>query len=335
MEPTRTVRLSGVDLARFVAVAGMVIVHARTDLVLLPLERAYGEEDARVPNASMWLEVWQVVATNRSRLLFFVLAGVGAALLQRRRGVGVSTWWRRAAFLAVLGVALAALGWSDLVLVFYGALFLVAPLLLRLSDRSLVVAAVLLAAPALVLLSLDGARDDTATNVLRIVGEVLPCFCVGVLLGRTGLTERRGVDRLGLYGAALATPGLVLLLARGALDPTETGGGPEPIAALTSTIGLCMLVLWACLRVAEPAPRWVQPLVTAGSMPLTGYVGHALLFTWVARRAELDLGAATLVAVAYLVSFVLFSVAWRRRVGSGPVEAAMRWVAPAPLGRST
>jgi uncharacterized protein len=319
-------RLSGVDLARFVAVAGMVIVHARTDLVLLPLELSGGGDAPS--SSSPWLEVWQVVATNRARLLFFLLAGVGAALLTKRRSTSIGMWWRRAAFLSVLGVALAVAGWSDLVLVFYGVLFLVVPLLVRLSDRGLVVVAVLLAAPAVALLSIDGARDDTATNVLRIVGEVFPLFCLGLLVGRTDLSQPRAVARLGLCGALLAAPGLALLVARGALDIDEVGSGLEPLAALTSTAGLCLLVLWCCLRVARAIPRVVGPFATAGSMPLTGYVGHALLFTWLSRNVELGLGRASLVAVLYLAGFVAFSVVWARSMGSGPVEAAMRRVGP-------
>jgi uncharacterized membrane protein YeiB len=61
-------------------------------------------------------------------------------------------------------------------------------------------------------------------------------------------------------------------------------------------------------------------------MPLTAYVGHALLFPLLAGRLELGLGAATAIAVAYLAAVVLAASAWRRRHRSGPVEAAMRWV---------
>ncbi|KRF03474.1 hypothetical protein ASG88_21965 [Nocardioides sp. Soil777] len=111
----------------------MVLAHARSDLA----------GDAADAGAS-WLEVVEAVATNRNRLLFFLLAGVGVALIVRRRGVGAGVLLRRAAFVAALGAVLAVAGWSDLVLVFYGVLFVLA---VRLKDRMLLGVAVLIGGP--------------------------------------------------------------------------------------------------------------------------------------------------------------------------------------------
>jgi uncharacterized protein len=321
----RPPRLDGIDLARFVAIAGMVVVHARTDLVLLPLERAVGGEPD-LPPASAGLEVWQAIATNRARLLFFMLAGVGAALVTRRGGLGVSGWWRRAAFLALLGVGLVALGWSDLVLVFYGVLFVLAPVLVRLPTPALLATTVVSAAPAVLLLSVDGGRDDTVTNVLRVVGEIVPLFCLGVVLGRADLSQARTRRLVAAAGAALSLPGLLVLTATGGLDVTEVGGGWEPVAALTSTVGLCLLVVWACVQLALAAPRATRPLTAVGAMPLTAYVGHALVFTVLSRSATWGLASASAVAVAYRLGAGVFAHWWRHRWGSGPLERLMRVV---------
>jgi uncharacterized membrane protein YeiB len=59
-------------------------------------------------------------------------------------------------------------------------------------------------------------------------------------------------------------------------------------------------------------------------MPLTAYVGHALLFPVVARSATLSLSQAMAVAVGYLVALVVAAAWWQPRSGSGPVEALMR-----------
>ena len=266
------------------------------------------------------------MATNRARLLFFFLAGVGVALLMRRRGVGAGLLLRRALFLAALGGALVIAGWGDLVFVFYGVLFCLATVLVRWSNRALLLLAPAVAAPGLLSLAIDPSADDTVTNVLLVLGEMVPLFCIGLVTGRADLTSRRVVRAMGGAGVLLAAPGLVILTLTGGLDVTQVEGRLEPVAALVSTVGLCLVVLAACLSLPTSRARTWAPLATAGSMPLSGYVGHALLFTVIARLTDLSLGQATVVACGYLLGLVVAASLWRRRLGSGPVEAVMRWV---------
>jgi uncharacterized membrane protein YeiB len=61
-------------------------------------------------------------------------------------------------------------------------------------------------------------------------------------------------------------------------------------------------------------------------MPLTLYVGHALLFPVVARTAELTLAESTTLAASYLAVGSAFATVWRRGRSSGPVELTMRWI---------
>ena len=320
-------RLPGVDLARFVALAGMVLVHAQSDLVLPRLEAAAGDVEVAPPAAAAPLELLQAAFTDRARLLFLLLAGVGVGLLAARRGVRATTLLRRAGFLLVLGALLVVLGWGDLVLLFYAVLFVLAPGLLRLQTPALLVLAVLCALPALLATAADPTRTSDLTGVLLVLGEAVPLFCVGIAVGRADLGDPGVVRRLAVAGALLAAPGLLVLALRGALDLRAVGGPWEQAAATSSTTGLCLLAVAACLHLSGPAPaRTLRALAVAGGMPLTAYVGHALLFPPLAGRLELGLGAATAIAVAYLAAVVLAASAWRRRHRSGPVEAAMRWV---------
>lgn len=64
--------------------------------------------------------------------------------------------------------------------------------------------------------------------------------------------------------------------------------------------------------------------MVAGGMPLTAYVGHALLFPLLARFTEWSVGVAAAVAGGYLVVVVVAATPWRRWRGSGPVEGLMR-----------
>jgi hypothetical protein len=71
----------------------------------------------------------------------------------------------------------------------------------------------------------------------------------------------------------------------GLRGPLQVDGPFALIITLTSTAGLALLSLALCLRHARStrAKRWLLPAAIAGSMPLTAYVGHALLFS---RTAE-------------------------------------------------
>ena len=193
-------RLPGLDLARFLAIAGMVLVHASSDLSADPTAAA-----------APWVEAIEAVVTNRARLLFFLLAGVGVAMLVRRRGVGARVLLRRALFLALLGALLAVAGWSDLVLVFYGILFVMAAGLIKLGNRLLLSVAVVAAVPGLSRLAVNPAADDTLTNVLLVVGEMVPLFCVGLVIGRADLTDWSTLRTIRTLGTVLALAGLAVL----------------------------------------------------------------------------------------------------------------------------
>jgi uncharacterized membrane protein YeiB len=321
--PEDRVRVVGLDLARFAAIAGMVVVHA-AELTTLPTSSGTQGAAADAPAVVEWV---RAAATNRARLLFFLLAGVSLSLLADRGRAGTGVLLRRAGFLTALGGLLVLLGWDDVVLSFYGVLFVLAPLLLRLATPALLAVAVLCAVPAVLLFARDPEREAGLTGAALVVGEVLPLFALGLAVGRLPLLADATARRLALLGAALAAPGLVVLAAAGGLDVTEVDGPVELVSALTSTAGLALLVLGRCLALGRRtrAARWLLPAAAAGGMPLTLYAGHALLFPVIARAAELTEVESTAVALGYLIAGTAFAVTWRRRHGSGPVETAMRW----------
>ena len=317
-------RIIGLDLARFVAIAGMVVVHAG-ELVMLPASVGVGVDAGTAAGVLGWV---QAAATNRARLLFFLLAGVSLSLLAGRRRAGPGVLLKRAAFLTGLGVLLALLGWNDVVLVFYGVLFVLAPLLLRLTTPALLAVAATCALPAVLLFARDPGREAGLTGAALVVGEVIPLFALGLTVGRLPLTAAPTASRLALFGVALALPGLVVLAAADGLDVTEVDGPLELTSALTSTAGLALLTLAGCVWTGKStrAARWLLPAAAAGGMPLTLYVGHALLFPVVARTAELTLAESTTLAASYLAVGSAFATVWRRGRSSGPVELTMRWI---------
>lgn len=304
---------------------GMVLVHAQSDLVLPPLEAAAGGADVPAPPAPWYLEAVQALCTSRARLLFLLLAGVGVSLLVQRRGLSTSTLLRRAGFLAAVGLLLLALGWTDLVLLFYAVLFVLAPALLRLPTPALLGVAVLTAVPALVATTVDpvaGGRPHRPAARRRGGGAAVQR---GPGRRAPRPDGRRGGAPAGRLGCAAGRTRP--RAARGPGRPRRRRGRRPRGDGRRDDLDhrLCLLAVAACLHLSSTRPGTVvRALALAGGMPLTAYVGHALLFPRVAVRAHLGLGAATGVALAYLVLVALLARVRRRRHRSGPVEAAMR-----------
>ncbi|TQF68441.1 DUF1624 domain-containing protein [Rhodococcus spelaei] len=130
----RRVRLSGIDLARGLAVLGMVAVHSLNDY-----------NDDGKPTLSYTL------SAGHASAMFAVLAGVAIAFLSGRRRVArgpasYGTAASLAARAAVIGVIGLSLGYTDIdygavILPYYAVMFLLAVPLVYLSTRTLAVLA--------------------------------------------------------------------------------------------------------------------------------------------------------------------------------------------------
>jgi Heparan-alpha-glucosaminide N-acetyltransferase, catalytic len=222
-------RVLGVDVARALALLGMMSVH------IFPGVRLDGS-----------LHPAYVVAAGRSAALFAVLAGVGLALATggqqrydgRRLRAARAGVLARAALLLGLGLLLGEVNSPPLViLAYYGLLFVVAVPCLGLSPRALAALAVISAAVAPALshaarMHLDvapiaepGGRHLVAELLLTGTYPVLPWttyLFVGLALGRLDLRRRATALWLLAGGAALAVAAKVgsgaLLGAAGGVD---------------------------------------------------------------------------------------------------------------------
>ena len=237
-----TERIVGVDVARCVALVGMICTH-----LVIPMGR-----DGRIT-------VLQQVAGGRSAALFAVLAGVSTALVtggaQPVAGARLTrARWAlvvRAALIAALGLWLAGLDSGiAVILPYYGVLFLLGVPFLRLRPGALAVLAAAVAVivpvvshllrphlPAVPLgqptvddLASPGPllADLTFTGTYPAVAWTAYLF-LGMALGRLRLRRPDVAVRVALSGAALAIGGwLVGHLATGSHDRT---GGAHRLAA--------------------------------------------------------------------------------------------------------
>lgn len=245
--PRATARITGVDLARGLALFGMVATHVYD---------TFGD-DGSTPTAAT------VLAGGRSAATFALVAGIGVAFLTggrrvvrgRARTAAAAGLAVRAAVIGTIGLLLGFVGSGiTLILPYYAVVFLLAIPLLRLSPRtlgvlaatSMVLAPLVLVGTARLGLDYDTPGNPTLTTVLTDpLGLAVELFltgpypvvaymtylCAGLAIGRLDLTSRRVAGRLLGGGLALAVTAkavsLFLLYPLGGLDRLAATGGPD------------------------------------------------------------------------------------------------------------
>ncbi len=235
--PPRRARVEGVDLARAVAIAGMLVAH----FVLRDHPGA--------------LDSVRAFVDGRAMPLFVLLAGVSITLLTRGARHPDRTLLVRAAVFLPLGLALQE--WTvgiAIILQYYALYYVVAVGLRRLGDRALLGLAVAVTAAAGVTIQLlgphwpgyttwDGGHGLTppwgllANLTVNGYYPFLPAgafLCVGMWLGRRDLGDARLARRLVVVGLVLALTGYVGVRAIGGrlhADGITTGTDGLPTVA--------------------------------------------------------------------------------------------------------
>ncbi len=359
--PTRSIRLDGPDVARALAILGMMVVHFM--LVMtdgMPPER--------------WSDFLLALLDGRAAATFVILAGMGVTFMARKADgtAGAPDRNTMAAILRRRGLLLLMLGflnltiWEGDILRVYGVSLLLAPWLVWRCSR-----AVLLAALGFVLtfgvlfFALDYGRNwdwNTMTyhglwtvsglwrnlffDGFRSVFPWTGLLLLGIWLGRLDWSTEAVPRRSMLWGAVLLVSSAVVskLLLHWFGTPPQPGVDREEATALfglqsmpplplflLNATGFALVVIGACTLVARRwRDRWpVRALVATGRMAFTWYVAHILLglggvivLGWT-RTSHLR---ALLTALAFFSLAVVVSIAWRRRFANGPMEYVLRRV---------
>lgn len=338
-------RLGGIDLARGLAVVGMLAAH------LLTIEE---------PFVLSRPETWLDIVNGRSSILFAVLAGVSIALTTggrtpvagERLRVARGRLLVRAGLIWALGILLILTGVPVYVILpAYAVLFLLAAPLLRLRAATLFAgAAVLLVVMPFVQAALGLLTFwDTAEgeSIALVVGWAYPFplwigfLVLGLALGRTDLRDVRVAALLVVMGVGTA---LFAYGAGGLAGPVSagseywavalsthphSGGLPEVVGGAACAVA----ILGGCLLVARTPATWLLlPLRATGAMPLTAYTAQLLIWAVWAVLALGDTGA--LEEFRELEPFWPLTLAvvvgctiWALTMGRGPLERLFAWVA--------
>lgn len=312
-------RVVGIDAARGVALLGMMAVHA-----------LYTSDAQGNPTLSF------LIAGGRAAALFAVLAGVGISLTTGRRTVRRGReGWAAAASLATRALALIVIGlvagnadasFGTVILVYYGALFLLAIPLVFLSTRMVAATGIVtaFAVPVLSQLVRDGLpaslndHPDLAfllEEPVRVLADVfvtgeypaLPWVayvCAGLVIGRMHLSSLRVARRLFGTGVAMAVVAkLVSWVALGQLGGSDrifaaakgSGIGPAEVTDLLRFGGAGSTPTDTWWWLASAAPHTSTPLDlihTTGTA--LAVIGLMLLLTDAAKPARAAWATSTL-----------------------------------------
>ncbi len=350
-------RIEGIDLARALAMAGMLITH----FVL-----GFLAEDTLLGTAAL-------VFDGRAMPLFVLLGGVGVTLMTARSATPDRALLVRAAILMAVGLAFTE--WVDfifIVLQAYSLFFILAVGLRRLPTPVLpALASAMVAIGAFTYQTVGEAPALTRYNQLFTSTEgveslvfdgayplfpVGAFFVVGMWLGRLDLRSGRVASAMAVGGTVVGvgTVAAADALAR-ALDAERTlgygwttgvfawsellgvKGHSEMPAWVISATATSIAVLGFSLLAATRRPRLVAPLVAVGTTALTFYLIQAALTTRIEDSYfELPLARQWLAAAGIYVGYMIVAVAWRRWFGAGPAERLLRigtgGKRPAPVG---
>lgn len=339
LAPPAAARLAGIDVARGIAVLGILLNHLG----------GVGDERG-------WAAAVVRFTDGRALPVFVVVSGIGFGILVGRpRRHAVADVVGRAAVLLVAGLAFEGTTPVAVILHCYAAWFLLGLVVRRWRTGALaaLTIAVVAAGAALTIWRDTGGagsfagdaghwgrlrqlgRPDKLVSELIVTGwypalPVFAFFLVGLWLSRRDLRRPAAAAWLVVVGAALGFGGAALGhidagpdWVRQLLDPRGHDNMP---AWMVSATGVAVAVVGGGLLLVRAAPRLVAPLGAVGELALTVYVGHLVLF-----RAGLDgwTGGHTTahkvpcVLAAFVVLAALCTL-WRRRLGRGPLERVLR-----------
>lgn len=351
-------RMPGLDVARALAVLGMVIVNYR------------GMMDVGESGSAALLWVGERLE-GRAAALFVLLAGVGIALRSRRArehpaehlAFERAALLKRAAFLFVAGLLNLHLWFWD-ILHCYGVFLALAAFLLTAPGWLLwLLAGVCVGGQVVLFGTFDydaaeslwtptGAVQDLFFNGLHPVFPWMAFLLVGMWLGRLDLRDA-ALRRRVLVVAVVAVVVVELPDSLATRAPDLLGLDEETAALLTTwprpplptyvvaATGTAVAVLCAVIGVTQERAdaRWVVALTATGQLAFTLYIAHAIAILVPQQHGLLVSGS---IELCFAYSFAFYAVAiaaslwWRRRYPQGPLETLIRQITgrttPAPWG---
>ncbi len=357
MTPGVRGRIGGLDVARGLAVLGMFAAHMRLGGELTPAPSTW----AAIVNGRSSI-LFATLAGISVALLSGRTEPPDGRELQRVRVRLVV----RAAWVFAIGHLLTGLDtFVAVILGVYAVLFVLVLPFLRWPVRRLVLLAAALAVgvpPLLVVLGqalTTAGAEDALLPFLTVTGYYpallwLAFVLVGLAVGRSDVGSPVVRRRLAAGGALALVGGYgggwlsTRLLAGGVPSAGPEAGfsvpgvfdvrwlsGAQPHSGTTFEVvgstGFAVLVVVACLVVAERLPAPVAPLAAVGALALSVYTVHIVVIRVLMDVAP-DAAQGPRTWLWFAVAALVGATAWRSLVGRGPLEWLLTWTSSRAAG---
>jgi uncharacterized protein len=352
-------RIMGFDLARALAIFGMVIVNFK-----IAMNSETGND---------FLLWFSALFEGRASALFVILAGIGVTFLTNKARKSEDraiiykcrlSLIKRALLLIIIGLMYTPI-WEADILHFYGFYFMIAAIVFMVSNRFLLIvsASITLSFPILMLFfnydqnwnwssltymnlwSFDGMIRHVLFNGFHPVFPWASFLIFGMWLGRVDLSQTTTRNRLLIWSlVTLVTTELIFYFARFYIgDGAEFGLTPEDITTLFSISIIppfpqyiisagssACIVLVGCLYFSDKFREnninvW---LCQTGQLSLTLYVAHVILgmgaLDGLNRLNNQTIDSSLISSLIFCVCGVAFSVFWLKYFKAGPLEFLFR-----------
>ncbi|WP_027076235.1 DUF418 domain-containing protein [Maribacter antarcticus] len=351
-------RIIGIDVARALAVIGMIIVNFKV---------IFGE------NGQSWVKSFASIFDGKAAATFVVLAGVGLALMTnsaiknddqaKLKNVRIRIM-KRAVFLFFVGISYITI-WPADILHFYGIYMVIIMVLLTCKERTILISgiSIIIAYPIIITFlnyetgwdfdTLDYQDFWTFKGFMRNLffngfHPVMPWtafMLFGYWFGKQDLHNDKFVKKIFWISSIIfisiqvVSYVSILLLSEGnqeaALELTEIlGTNPMPPLPMymINGISISFALISACIRIAKKfeSSFIIDALNKMGQLALTFYVAHVIVGMGIievinpSKIGDYSIEFSVGYAIVFSLLCIVFAVIWKKYYNSGPLEWILR-----------
>lgn len=351
-------RIIGIDVARALAVIGMIIVNFKI---------VFGDK------GSPWLTAVVAVFDGKAAATFVVLAGVAIALMtnsaiRNNDRVKLATIRKkiakRAVFLLLIGMLYLPI-WSADILHFYGVYMLIMLLFLACQEKTILWcgAVIILAFPLMMMFfdyeagwnfvnlnylefwSLQGFSRNLFFNGFHPVIPWAAFIFFGYWLGKQALNNSAFIKKIFIGSLAVFVGIQALSYFLIALLSADNTTSANELAEILSThpmpplplymingVAFAFMLITACITLAKQFKdsTIIQALTKTGQLALTFYVAHVVIGMGIiealspTQLGHYHIGFSLSYAIIFSLICILFAIIWTKYQKLGPIEWLMR-----------
>jgi uncharacterized membrane protein YeiB len=351
-------RIIGIDVARALAVIGMIIVNFKV---------VFGE------NGQPWVRAFVSIFDGKAAATFVVLAGIGLALMtnsaiksndQAKLKIVRSRIAKRAVFLFILGISYITI-WPADILHFYGIYMAITLLLITRKEHTILFSGICIIVAYPILTTFLNYETGWNFDTLNYQGfwtftgfmrnlffngfhPVVPWtafMLFGYWFGKQDLHNDQFVKKTFWISTStfisiqVLSYMTILFLSEGnqeaTLELTEIFGTnpmpPLPIYMFNG-IAIAFAIISACIIIAKKFENSfiIDALNKTGQLALTFYVAHIIIGMGIieainpSKMGKYTVEFSLVYALTFSLCCILFAVIWRKYKESGPLEWVMR-----------